>query len=122
MPGLEELLLITEKPTAEAAVEKCFENPNMEIVVLKNGSKGCTVYTRYEHFSMGVYPVNVVDTTGAGDSFDGAFICGLLENKDISTITKIATAAASLNTAAFGPMEGNISPETVNQMLRGSIV
>lgn len=117
LPGVEELLMVTQEQTIEEAVKKCFENPEMEIIVLKNGSKGCLVYTRTQSFIKGVYPVEVVDSTGAGDSFDAAFICGLLEGKDLEAAASMAAAAGALNTAAFGPMEGNISAQTVEQMI-----
>lgn len=117
LPGVPEILQLTGKDTVEDAVKACFENPNMEIIALKNGSKGCIIYTRGESFSMGVYPVQVADSTGAGDSFDGAFLCGLIEGRSLKDTTRLATAAASLNTAAFGPMEGKISKETVAEMI-----
>lgn len=117
LPGVEELLLVTRCKTVEDAVEKCFENPSMEIVVLKNGSKGCTVYTRTGSFKKGIYPVEAVDPTGAGDCFDAAFICGLLEGRDLTDAASMAAAAGALNTAAFGPMEGKISRETVSRMI-----
>jgi sugar/nucleoside kinase (ribokinase family) len=117
LPGVEELLLITGENTIKEAVAKCFKNKVLEILALKNGSKGCTIYTRTEVFDMGVYPVEAVDATGAGDSFDGAFICGLLEGKDIEDIAKMAAAAGALNTAAFGPMEGKITVDTVKDMI-----
>ena len=108
-PGVEELLNISGKETIDAAIEHCFKNPAMEIIALKDGSNGCTIYTRDESISLGVYPVDVKDPTGAGDCFDGAFLCGLLEKKTLKEAAELATAVASLNTAAFGPMEGNIS-------------
>jgi len=120
MPGVDELLMITDQATIEGAVAKCFDNPIMELVVLKKGSKGSTVYSRSETCDIGIYPVEVVDTTGAGDSFDGAFICGLLENRDIRSSAQMAAAAAALNTAAFGPMEGMISPEHVSRIMKAS--
>lgn len=109
LPGVEELLFITGKDTVKEAVAVCFENKELEVLALKNGSKGCTVYTRDEQFCRGVYPIDPVDATGAGDSFDGAFICGLAEGKTMAETMKMAAAAGALNTAAFGPMEGNIS-------------
>lgn len=118
LPGSDELLLITGENSIEAAVKKCFGNPNLEILVLKNGSKGCTVFSNNEIISMGVYPIKAIDATGAGDSFDGAFICGLLENKNLKYAAQMASAAGALNTAAFGPMEGDISIESVNQMIQ----
>ena len=122
MPGIDELLLLTGASTIEDAVETCFANADMEYIVLKRGSKGCTVYTRAAVKDFGVYSVNVMDPTGAGDSFDGAFICGLLEDLPLEESLRLATAAASLNTAAFGPMEGDISPDTVANLIRDGIV
>ena len=117
LPGVEELKRMTNCDTVESAIEKCFENPEMEIVALKRGSKGCTIYTREEKFELGVYPINPVDATGAGDSFDATFLTSLIEGLPLKTAAKRASAAAALNTAAFGPMEGNITPETVAQMM-----
>lgn len=121
MPGVSELLSITGKDTVCEAVKHCFTMQNMELVVLKNGSKGCTVYTRDTEQSFGIYPVTPVDATGAGDSFDGTFICGLCDGLPIEECAKQASAAAALNTAAFGPMEGKISPEAVAEMMRGEM-
>ena len=67
---------------------------------------------------MGVYKVEQVDATGAGDSYDAAFLCGLAEGKSLKEAAQMGAAAGALNAAAFGPMEGNISPETVAEMIR----
>ena len=56
LPGVPEILQLTGKATVEEAVQACFENPTLEILALKNGSKGCTVYTRDTSFSMGGVP------------------------------------------------------------------
>lgn len=117
MPGIDELLMITEQTTVEEAIAKCFENPKLEWVVLKKGSKGSTIYSRNETSDIGIFPVEVVDTTGAGDSFDGAFISSLLDNKSIQSSAIIATAAAALNTSALGPMEGMISQESIDRFI-----
>jgi tagatose kinase len=117
LPGVDELLMLAGEGEVEKAVKKIFENRNMEVIALKKGKKGCTVYSREEKIDFGVYNVVSVDPTGAGDSFDAGFLCGLLENRPLIQSVKIATAAASLNTAAFGPMEGNISIETVKEMI-----
>ena len=117
LPGEEELLLLTGEKTIEKAVEACFKNPKLEILALKQGSRGCTVHTRDGVYQMGIYQVEAKDATGAGDSYDGAFLCGLLEGKPMEEVMKMAAAAGALNTAAFGPMEGNISKETVREMI-----
>lgn len=119
LPGVEELLSITGEETVEAAVRKCFTYPKMEIVALKNGSKGSTVYTKDEEVSMGVYEVEQMDATGAGDCFDGGFIAALVQGKSLLEAAQTGAAAGALNAAAFGPMEGDISPQTVRQMIEG---
>ncbi|MHB8063555.1 MAG: carbohydrate kinase family protein, partial [Ruminiclostridium sp.] len=117
MPGVDELLLLTNEKIVEKAVDKVLNNGVTEIVALKQGKKGCTIYTKTGKFSLGVYSVIPIDPTGAGDSFDAAFLCGLLEDRPLLECAKIATAAASLNTAAFGPMEGDISILNINKMM-----
>ena len=110
MPGVGELLQFSGKDSVDEAVKYYFENPNLELIVLKDGSRGCHIYDRTgKVFSFGVYKAKPVDATGAGDSFDAAFLCGLIEGKSIEDATKLATAAATLNIAAFGPMEGKIN-------------
>ena len=66
----------------------------------------------------GIYRIQPVDATGAGDSFDAAFICGLCEGKRIEEAAKMAAAAGAINTAAFGPMEGKISVEAIDKMIK----
>ena len=58
------------------------------------------------------------DATGAGDSYDAAFICGIAEGKTLAEAAKMGAAAGALNAAAFGPMEGKISRESVEEMIR----
>lgn len=117
-PGVEELLALAGASTVEDAVKKLFENPVLEVIALKRGSRGCTVFTRGRSFDLGVYRVEPVDPTGAGDAFDAAFLCGLLERKPLEVCARMATAAAALNTAAFGPMEGDIRADTVAGMMK----
>ena len=120
-PGLDELKLLTGIDDVEEAVKKCFENPNLEILMLKNGDKGSRIYTRDGLVvEQGLYKVNCVDPTGAGDTSIGAFLCALQEGKDLKECAEIAAAAGALNVAAFGPMEGKISPENVQAMRDGT--
>lgn len=123
MPGKSELRTLSGKDDIEDAVAEMFaDHPKMEMIALKNGKKGCIIYTREEKISFGVYAVPPVDATGAGDSFDGAFLCALLEGKSLLDAAKFATAAASLNTGAFGPMEGKISRENVQKLIDDNIM
>ena len=119
MPGRSEIRMITGEEDLEKALQKAFsDNPNLELIVLKSGSEGSKIYTREGLAeTMGIYKVTQVDPTGAGDSYDAAFICGLAEGKSLKDAARMGAAAGALNAAAFGPMEGNISRETVSRMI-----
>lgn len=73
LPGKNELKTLAGQQEIEQAVAALFAaHPGMEIIALKNGKKGCVIYTRQEQIAFGVYAVPPVDATGAGDSFDAA--------------------------------------------------
>ncbi len=97
-----------------------FERYPLEVIALKRGKQGCTVYPREtEPLDVPAYPVEEVDPTGAGDCFDAGFLCGLLEGRGLKDCARMGAAAGALNAAAFGPMEGAISRESVDRMLSG---
>ena len=118
MPGVSELKFFMNEQDIDKAIAKAFESPNLEILVLKDGSRGSRIYTRKGlEVTQPIYKVVQADATGAGDSYDGAFISGLVEGKTLAEAAKMGAAAGALNAAAFGPMEGKISPETVRDMI-----
>lgn len=118
LPGVDELKLISGRNDADEAVDELFHDyKELEIVVLKRGKKGATVYTRSEKRDIPAVEVEEVDPTGAGDYFDAGFISALLDGKDPITAGKIATIAGALNVVAFGPMEGEINPEKIEKMM-----
>ena len=120
-PGVDELKLLAGIDNIEAAVQKCFDSPNLEILFLKRGSEGSRIYTRSgEVIDQGLYSVRSVDPTGAGDSSIGAFLCAILEGKSLKECAEIAAAAGALNVAAFGPMEGAISWKNIESMRNGT--
>ncbi len=122
MPGVAELKMLAGEDDLDKAIKKVFENKNLELLVLKNGSKGSQIYSRDGLVvEQGVYKVVQEDATGAGDSYDAAFICGLAEGKSFAEAAKMGAAAGALNAAAFGPMEGQISRETIENMIRENL-
>jgi sugar/nucleoside kinase (ribokinase family) len=119
MPGTQELLLLTGAETVEEGVRILFENEKMEIVALKNGKDNSVIYSRHEKVICPVYEVRQVDPTGAGDCFDAALLCGLLEGKTLADAGKMASAAGALNVMRLGPMEGEINAGSVASLMLG---
>ena len=76
--GEDELEFITGLQ-GKQAVDAMFTG-NLKILLLTNGGKGAKIYLSDGRvFECRGYKVKTVDTTGAGDSFFGAFIAQLLE-------------------------------------------
>lgn len=101
--GEDELEFITGLPV-EKAVEKAF-NGNLNILLVTNGGKGARLYLRdCKTFCCNGYKVNVVDTTGAGDSFFGAFIAQLMQygSNDYQTMLNFACKCGAYTTTGYG--------------------
>ncbi len=119
LPGVEELKAIAKRDDLKAAVAGLFENRVLEVIALKRGSKGSTIFTREGSFDVEAYTVATVDPTGSGDCFDAAFLCGLLEKRELADCARMASAAGALNAMAMGPMEGDISQANVRKIMAG---
>jgi 5-dehydro-2-deoxygluconokinase len=69
-----------------------------KLVVVKHGGEGSTAFTKNgETFKAGIFPAeNVIKTFGAGDSFAGAFIYGLMQGWPINQCQQFGSASASI--------------------------
>lgn len=103
----------------ESAVTKLLEQKD-RIVVIKDGAKNTYVYTRREAFRVAAFPAVEVDTTGAGDSFDGAFLALFLQGADIRTAAVYGNAAGAKAVARKGPMEGNTGRAALEEFVRAN--
>jgi sugar/nucleoside kinase (ribokinase family) len=65
--------------------------------------------------------VDVVDTTGAGDVFRGAFIVALLRGDAPDAILRFANAAAALSCTRAGALGGVPTREAVEKLLVGQV-
>lgn len=101
----------------QVGINKLFQYETMELIALKAGSKGSILYTREGQVRCPSYHVEQVDPTGAGDCFDAALLCGLMEGKPLTHVGKMAAAAGALNVMKQGPMEGEISVATINKLI-----
>ena len=72
-----------------------------------------------ETFHQPAFPVEVVDTTGAGDVFHGAFLIGLLENWPVQKTAAFAAATAAMSCRALGGREGIPTRSQVFDFLAG---
>jgi len=76
------------------------------IVVQTEGADGAYTVSREGLFHTPAFPVEVVDTTGAGDVFHGAYLVGLLQGWDLPEVTLFASAVSALKCMRLGGRAG----------------
>lgn len=117
--GSDELEFIMEGSEDEA-VKKLFANP-LKILLITYGSKGARLVLpdgrSYYHPG---YRVHAVDTTGAGDSFFGAFLAQLLDSDslDYQKLLDMACRCGAYTTTRFGAIPAMGSRETVKKEIQ----
>ena len=72
------------------------------VVVLTRGEKGTKVFVHGQIINVGVFKTNVVDPTGAGDTFSAAFLFALARGESLEIAAKLGTAAASIIIENYG--------------------
>ncbi|MBM4426186.1 MAG: ribokinase [Chloroflexi bacterium] len=71
-------LPVTDIPSAEVAAQAILKR-GVKTVIVTLGNKGALAVTQTQTFHVDAFPVDVVDTTAAGDAFIGGFSSKLLE-------------------------------------------
>ena len=94
-----------------------------EIAIITLGDKGCAGIFRGEYIQAPSFDsIQVVDTTGAGDVFHGAFIYGLLQNWSGTVIARFANAVAAIKCTRLGGRAGIPNLETVEKHLATGVI
>jgi len=87
-------------------------------VVLKMGSRGAYLATRDgDRQHVNAFPVDAVDTTAAGDAFNGAFAVGLMLGKSPLESAQFAAAAAAVSVTRVGAQPSMPTMDEVNRLL-----
>jgi sugar/nucleoside kinase (ribokinase family) len=100
LPNENEALALTGSENDEQALlilaKKC------PWVAVKLGARGAVARQGSEVANSPAFKVNVLDTTGAGDSFDGGFLYGYLHSWSLARSVKLGAACGSLSTRKSG--------------------
>lgn len=91
-------------------------------LVVTLGPDGADLYRRgCAAVRQGAFPVDVVDTTGAGDAFTAGLAVGLAANEPLEECIRWATAAGSLATRALGARAGYPTADELSRLLANSV-
>lgn len=97
-----EALGITNSDNIDDAISKILRT-GPEIIAIKLGARGCMVFNENTQIKKPAVPVeNIIDSIGAGDSFDAGFIYGYYEGLSIEKMTDLALKVASYSLQGLG--------------------
>jgi len=119
IPNKEGAKSITKSNTPEKAAKVLIEK-GVPIVIITLGSKGALITTSEFQKKVSTYEVkNIVDTTGAGDSFNGAFsVAYWIKDWDLEKSCRYANAAASLKIQKLGARTGMPTENELKKFLK----
>ena len=89
-----------------------------QMVVVTCGEAGAMAVSHQSETSHPSFPAIVIDTTGAGDSFNAAFLTSVLSGAALDSAVRFACAAASCTVAALGARTGLPDRSMVQEILQ----
>jgi sugar/nucleoside kinase (ribokinase family) len=100
LPNDTEALNISKTKNVESALDQL--SKVVDTIVIKMGKSGVWTKNSEKAIHSNVFKVAVVDTTGAGDSFNSGFIYQFLKDSDIEDCTLWGNACAGISTTKPG--------------------
>lgn len=117
LTGLDEIEMIIGEST-DQALEQCAKDFNIEQLVIKDGGNGARVYQKGAWHKKEAFPVNPIDTVGAGDGFDAGYVYATLHGYSPEEALEFANGVGALVTTVSGDNEGLPYLEEVTALIR----
>ncbi len=118
LPGLDDAQQLTGLTDADAIVDH-FLHAGCPLIAMTMGSDGALIATEQERTVVPGYPVDAIDATAAGDTFDGAFLAEWITHGDPKAAARFANAAAALSTTQRGAIAAMPGRDAVERFLAG---
>lgn len=116
VPNSNELAIIQNKIGVSGNLVNWLFDQGAHGAAVKKGNQGVDIFTPSSAFTIGGFPVDPVDTNGAGDSFAGGFIHGLANGYSLRQAAILASACGAFTTTIKGP-HGVFSLEDINHFI-----
>lgn len=117
LPSYDDIVAITGIKEPHALVDHCLRL-GAKTVALKLGADGALVADARQRHRIAPRPSKLVDATGAGDTFGGAFVARLVAGDDLLAAGSYAAVAAGLSTEGFGAIAPIPCADQVRNELR----
>ena len=95
---------------------KVFMDKGVKEVVITLGSLGAFAMDQEKSELVERLNVDAIDTTGAGDAFNGGFVMALAEGKDLFTALRYGNVTGALSVTKLGTAPSMPSREEINAL------
>lgn len=112
LTGVEITDMDDAKKAADVFIEKGVNN-----VIITMGSQGVYVRCNGEERIIPRYEVDAIDTTGAGDAFNGGFVTALGEDKGIFEAAEFGNAVGALSVTKIGTAPAMPTRDAINNFI-----
>ncbi len=114
-----ELLAITEQDNISDALEGLYDRGTRKVVI-KVGAMGSIVWTPEHTELIEAVPLeeDIVDSTGAGDTFTAAFAHAILSGQSVVASARAANAAGALAATQVGAQTRNITVQDLERIVQ----
>jgi len=99
------------------AGREAIEDLGIGNLVVTLGERGAMIIARDRHELIPAFRVKPVDTTGAGDAFNGALAVALVRGEALESAARYANAVAALSTLKLGAQEALPTSKEVEKFL-----
>jgi len=113
-------LLTGIKVTGEASGARAaakLRGRGVQTVIITLGAKGALVVTKEGHVQVPGFKVKPVDTTAAGDVFNGALAVALAQGRELYTAVQFASAAAAISVTRMGAQPSAPTRREISELL-----
>ena len=107
---------VTDFPSAEKAAFILLDR-GVEVAIITMGIKGALIKTRELTKIVPGFKVNAVDSTAAGDVFNGSLVVAMAEGKTLEETVQFANAAAALSVTKLGAQPSAPKRVEIERML-----
>jgi 2-dehydro-3-deoxygluconokinase len=119
LPGIEDVQTLTGLSDPDAMLD-FYLRLGPGVVVLKMGESGAYLATPQERVRVPRHKVQVVDATGAGDTFCGSFLARILAGDAPTQAAHYASVAAALKCTSYGAVAPIPRASEVQAAMRGA--
>lgn len=105
------------KENADKAADWFFEK-GVQNVLITLGGRGVYIATKEKREIISAYKVKAIDTTGAGDAFNGGLVAALAEGKDIWEAARFANALAAIAVQRLGTTPAMPTREEIEEFIK----